>query len=70
MVHFTLNRSVALVGVALASLQPALAQDAASKAPGKVNQVNVVGERQVNRIDRQVYDVKNDVNASNGSAAG
>lgn len=69
MVHFTLKRSVALVGVALASLQPALAQDVTSKAPDKVNQVNVVGERQVNRIDRQVYDVKNDVNASNGSAA-
>jgi outer membrane receptor protein involved in Fe transport len=31
--------------------------------------VNVVGERETNRIDRQVYDVKSDVNSSNGSAA-
>ena len=41
----------------------------ASGAPGKLQSVNVVGERQTNRIDRQVYDVKQDVNASNGSAA-
>jgi outer membrane receptor protein involved in Fe transport len=69
MVHFKRKRSTALVGLALAALQPALAQEAASTAPSKVSQVNVVGERQANRIDRQVYDVKNDVNASNGSAA-
>jgi outer membrane receptor protein involved in Fe transport len=69
MVHFTPKRSVALVGLALAALQPALAQEAANKASDKVNQVTVVGEREVNRIDRQVYDVKNDINASNGSAA-
>jgi outer membrane receptor protein involved in Fe transport len=31
--------------------------------------VNVVGERETNRIDRQVYDVKSDVSSSNGSAA-
>jgi outer membrane receptor protein involved in Fe transport len=37
--------------------------------PGKVQSVNVVGERQTNRIDRQVYDVKSDVSSSNGSAA-
>jgi outer membrane receptor protein involved in Fe transport len=36
---------------------------------GKVQSVNVVGERPTNRIDRQVYDVKSDVNSSNGSAA-
>jgi outer membrane receptor protein involved in Fe transport len=73
MVHFTRKRSAAFVGMALAALQPALAQQAATSAQqpasGNVNQVNVVGERQANRIDRQVYDVKNDVNASNGSAA-
>jgi outer membrane receptor protein involved in Fe transport len=63
MVHFKRKRSTALVGLAL------VAQEAASTAPSKVSQVNVVGERQANRIDRQVYDVKNDVNASNGSAA-
>lgn len=69
MVHFKRKRSAAFVGLALAALQPALAQEAAPKAPEGIKQVNVVGERQVNRIDRQVYDVKNDVNASNGSAA-
>lgn len=67
------------LGVALADaavVQPAVAQTqataaAAPTAPAtaKVNQVEVVGEREVNRIDRQVYDVKNDVNASNGTAA-
>jgi outer membrane receptor protein involved in Fe transport len=36
---------------------------------GKVQSVNVVGERQTNRIDRQVYDVKSDVNSTNGTAA-
>jgi outer membrane receptor protein involved in Fe transport len=36
---------------------------------GKVQAVTVVGERQNNRIDRQVYDVKSDVSSSNGSAA-
>lgn len=45
---------------------PAAAADA---APQTIQSVNVVGERQNNRIDRQVYDVKSDVNASNGSAA-
>jgi outer membrane receptor protein involved in Fe transport len=39
-------------------------------ANGKVQEVNVVGERlSSNRIDRQVYDVKQDINAANGSAA-
>jgi len=42
---------------------------AAEAAPQQIQSVNVVGERQNNRIDRQVYDVKSDVNASNGSAA-
>jgi outer membrane receptor protein involved in Fe transport len=37
--------------------------------PGKVTSVNVVGERQNNRIDRQVYDVKQDVSSTNGTAA-
>jgi outer membrane receptor for ferrienterochelin and colicin len=31
--------------------------------------VNVVGERETNRIDRQTYDVKSDISSSNGSAA-
>ena len=69
MVQFKQRRSAALVGLALTALQPALAQEAAHKASADIKQVNVVGERQANRIDRQVYYVKNDVNASNGSAA-
>jgi outer membrane receptor protein involved in Fe transport len=69
MVHFKRKRSAALAGLALAALQPALAQETAPGAPENIRQVNVVGERRTNRIDRQVYDVKNDVNASNGSAA-
>jgi outer membrane receptor protein involved in Fe transport len=79
------KRLAAMLGFGLAALPPAFAQDGAAlpqpvptttgaaapgaAAAGRVAQVNVVGERQVNRIDRQVYDVKNDVNASNGSAA-
>jgi outer membrane receptor protein involved in Fe transport len=38
-------------------------------AGGKLSSVKVVGERQNNRIDRQVYDVKGDVASSNGTAA-
>jgi len=59
----------------LAVLSPAMAQTqsgtatSASAATGTVNSVKVVGERQVNRIDRQVYDVKQDVSSSNGTAA-
>jgi len=41
----------------------------ATAAAGKVTEVTVVGERQNNRIDRQVYDVKQDVSSTNGSAA-
>jgi outer membrane receptor protein involved in Fe transport len=36
---------------------------------GRVTSVNIVGERQNNRIDRQVYDVKQDVSSTNGTAA-
>ena len=42
---------------------------ATGTAPAAAKVVNVVGERPTNRIDRQVYDVKQDINASNGSAA-
>ena len=38
-------------------------------APAQIQSVKVVGERETRFIDRQVYDVKQDVNASNGSAA-
>jgi len=41
----------------------------AAAASGQVASVKVTGERQNNRIDRQVYDVKQDVSSSNGSAA-
>ena len=77
---FARTRLAIVLGLGTAALTPAFAQDAttaaqpAASAPtagstGPVSKVNIVGERQVNRIDRQVYDVKNDVNASNGSAA-
>ena len=42
---------------------------AGAATAGKVSSVNVVGERQNNRIDRQVYDVKQDVSSTNGTAA-
>jgi outer membrane receptor protein involved in Fe transport len=60
----------------LTALQPALAQTASpaatsggAQAVPEVQSVNVVGERQTNRIDRQVYDVKSDVSSTNGTAA-
>ncbi|WP_296949382.1 outer membrane beta-barrel family protein [uncultured Massilia sp.] len=56
----------AAVPAAAATTAAQAAPAAATTAP-KV--VNVVGERPTNRIDRQVYDVKQDINASNGSAA-
>jgi outer membrane receptor protein involved in Fe transport len=74
----SLSLALGLAFSAGAALQPVLAQTqpAATAVPvtaatpdAKVNQVQVVGEREVNRIDRQVYDVKSDVNASNGTAA-
>jgi len=52
-----------------AAAAPAPAAVASAPAAPAIQSVNVVGERQNNRIDRQVYDVKSDVNASNGSAA-
>jgi hypothetical protein len=59
---------------ALAQEQPAASaagSAAAGPAPagGQLSSVRVVGERQNNRIDRQVYDVKGDVASSNGTAA-
>jgi len=57
---------------AAAQTAPAVATPAAAAAgaaPQQIQSVNVVGERQNNRIDRQVHDVKSDINASNGSAA-
>ncbi len=44
-------------------------QASAGQPGGQIQAVKVVGERPTNRIDRQVYDVKGDVNSSNGSAA-
>jgi outer membrane receptor protein involved in Fe transport len=62
--------------VPAAATAPATATSATSAsstgqgtAGGTIQSVNVVGERPTNRIDRQVYDVKSDVNSSNGSAA-
>ncbi|MFC5546983.1 TonB-dependent receptor domain-containing protein [Massilia aerilata] len=51
---------------------PASASTATSGQAGtgnKIQSVSVVGERQTNRIDRQVYDPKTDVSTSNDSAA-
>jgi outer membrane receptor protein involved in Fe transport len=62
-------------GQALAQSQSTLgaasASPSAATAPtaGKVQSVTVVGERQTNRIDRQVYDVKSDASSTNGTAA-
>lgn len=56
-------------GPAAAARAPAAASAAPQAASGQIQSVNVVGERQTKFIDRQVYDVKQDVNASNGSAA-
>jgi len=65
--------SGAILG-ALASLAPpALAQTGAAPTAatesGVDATVTVTGNRPTNRIDRQVYDVKNDVSATNSSAA-
>jgi outer membrane receptor protein involved in Fe transport len=49
--------------------QAGAATSGQAAAGGKLQSVNVVGERETNRIDRQVYDVKSDVNSSSGSAA-
>ena len=75
--------SGAILGALAGLAQPALAQTGAApvvvaKPPVKKTDapesaidatVTVTGNRPTNRIDRQVYDVKNDVSATNGSAA-
>jgi outer membrane receptor protein involved in Fe transport len=78
----TLCLAVALALCEFAGVRAASAQDAQPAPPpaaaptsagptaaAHVSTVNVVAERPVGRIDRQVYDVKNDANASNASAA-
>jgi len=61
-------QAVAGAAAAPAAAATTSAGTAASSA-GKVTSVKVVGERQNNRIDRQVYDVKQDVSSTNGTAA-
>lgn len=70
--------SAAILGALAGMAQPALAQTATSPpvsttpapAPlGVAATVTVNAERPTNRIDRQVYDVKSDVSATNSSAA-
>jgi hypothetical protein len=39
----------------------------APQAPGQIATVNVVSERQSNRVDRQVYDIKNDASTAGAS---
>jgi outer membrane receptor protein involved in Fe transport len=77
MVHRIPSFTPHYVALALATLSPAITQAqsapsatvGAAAAAAKVTSVNVVGERQNNRIDRQVYDVKQDVGSTNGTAA-
>jgi hypothetical protein len=57
---------------AATSAQPAVKADAKTSAtstqqPGEVAVVNVVSERQTNRLDRQVYDIKNDASTAGAS---
>jgi outer membrane receptor protein involved in Fe transport len=59
---------------AAASVQAATAQKSATPArdnnsANATPSVTVTGERPTGRIDRQVYDVKSDINSSNGTAA-
>jgi outer membrane receptor protein involved in Fe transport len=63
--------SGAILGTFAGMVQPALAQTApAPPAEAGVDAtVTVSAERPANRIDRQVYDVRSDVSASNSSAA-
>lgn len=65
------NAATAPAAAPAGAAQSAAASDAAGvpMAPAPIQSVNVVGERTTKFIDRQVYDVKQDVNASNGSAA-
>jgi outer membrane receptor protein involved in Fe transport len=54
---------------AAAATTAASATAPAGAGSGKLQSVTVVGERETNRIDRQVFDVKSDVSSSNGTAA-
>ncbi|MFL6658396.1 MAG: TonB-dependent receptor domain-containing protein [Massilia sp.] len=58
-------------GSALAQSTPAptVAAKPAANTPAPAPVVTVAGERPTNRIDRQVYDVKSDISATNGTAA-
>jgi hypothetical protein len=65
-------QAAAGAGTAAGAAAAATATNANATGPastGKVSSVNIVGERQNNRIDRQVYDVKQDVSSTNGTAA-
>lgn len=63
------NATAATSATAPTTATATAAADSSAPAAGKVSSVNVVGERQTNRIDRQVYDVKQDVSSTNGTAA-
>jgi outer membrane receptor protein involved in Fe transport len=67
----TLPRSNAIALAVLSTLAwPALAQTAKKPVPAPAESiVTVTGNRPANRIDRQSYDVKSDINSTNGSAA-
>jgi outer membrane receptor protein involved in Fe transport len=52
---------------ATGALKPAAADEKKNPAPAPVQSINVVGERQTNRVDRQVYDIKNDASTAGAS---
>ncbi|WP_426341300.1 TonB-dependent receptor domain-containing protein [Pseudoduganella sp. S-14] len=54
---------------AKADAAPATVKKEVPPETGNIASVTVAAERPANRIDRQVYDVKSDASASNGSAA-
>lgn len=47
--------------------KPETVSAASEQQPGQVQVVSVVSERQTNRVDRQVYDIKNDASTSGAS---
>jgi outer membrane receptor protein involved in Fe transport len=46
---------------------PVAAEPAQPQSPGQIATVNVVSERQTNRVDRQVFDIKNDASTAGAS---
>jgi outer membrane receptor protein involved in Fe transport len=66
---FSMSFPVSTLGAAVGLALCAMDVQQCARAQAAPPSVTVVGERPVGRIDRQVHDVKGDVNASNGTAA-